>query len=318
MSGQLDPNVATLEEVDFGALARTAVCATVALWDDQRGTFKRSTMDDPKELRPTVTCRCTEELLDSREAAIDGLEIDGEKLLAMAKAVVEPGPEVLLSASELHYPEFTRALIVATTAKAAAVAETIPELSECAAPARERIEAGVEDLIDGHGPKNDAHPFVVFHVLRALRAANGRLDATERVNEAVDQHFQWVHEQTLALLAKHHLDTISPGESVVLAFCAATLSERRKPGYDKAALAALRAAVAAQDSAGSWPLGRVVHSEPSRLEISTYEVAWAVTRSFQLLLDRGAIEPDSDEAREIVAAIAKAGTFAARSIVELD
>ncbi len=318
MSGQPDPNVATLEEVDFGALARTAVRATVELWDDQRGTFKRSTMDEPTELRPTVTCRCTEELLDSREAAIDGLEIDGEKLLAMAKAVVEPGPEVLLSASELHYPEFTRALIVATTAKAAAVAETIPELSECAAPAREKIEAGVEDLIDGHGPKNDAHPFVVFHVLRALRAANGRLDPTERVNEAVDQHFQWVHEQTLALLAKHHLDTISPGESVVLAFCAATLSERRKPGYDKAALAALRAAVAAQDSAGSWPLGRVVHSEPSRLEISTYEVAWAVTRSFQLLLDRGAIELDSDEAREIVAAITKAGTFAARSIVELD
>jgi hypothetical protein len=138
------------------------------------------------------------------------------------------------------------------------------------------------------------------------------------LRHAVDEHFHWVHAQTLALLAKFHLDTISPGESVVLAFCAATLSQRNKPEYNKASMAALKAAVAAQDSAGSWPLGRVVHTEPSRLEISTYEVAWAVTRTLQRLMDRGMINLESPEARDLVEAIARASTFAARSLVELD
>lgn len=318
MSEEIKPNVAMLEEIDFGKLARTAAHATEALWDEERSTFQRSTMDASEKVRPTVTCRCTEELLDSREAAIDGLAADGVKLLAMAKAVVDPDPDALVDASELRYPKFTRALIVATTAKAVEVAGRIPALAECAVTAREKLEAGVEELIDGRGPSEDAHPFVVFHTLRALRAAAGQLGQSTAVNSAVDQHFGWVHEETLALLAKHHLDTITPGESVVLAFCAATLSERNKPEYNKAALAALRAAVDAQDNAGSWPLGRVVHSEPSRLEISTYEVAWAVTRSFQRLLGRGLIELDCAEAQELIAAIAKAGTFAARSLVELE
>jgi hypothetical protein len=122
----------------------------------------------------------------------------------------------------------------------------------------------------------------------------------------------------MELLAKHHLGTISAGEAVVLAFCAATLCRRERPEQRKAALAALLGAVAAQDSAGSWPLGRVVHTEPSRLEISTYEVAWAITRSFQSLLAEGMVELGDEEALILSEAIAKAGTFAARSLIELD
>ncbi len=310
-----------LDEVDFGALARQAALATEGLWLADHGTFLRDTNDDGAregKLRPTVTCRCTEELLDCRDAALDAVPIEDATLIEMAKAVLGQDPQTMLGASELEYPDFTQSLIVATTAKAASAAVGVPGLADCAERARERLGAMAEELANHGGPEDDAHPFVVFHKIRALEVAGRQLEDPDALDGAVENHVQWVHAQTMELLAKHHLGTISPGESVVLAFCAATLCRRKRPEHRKAALAALMGAVAAQDSAGSWPLGRVVHTEPSRLEISTYEVAWAVTRSFQNLLAAGVVELGGADASALIDAISTAGMFAARSLIELE
>lgn len=314
-----------LEGVEFPVLARMAAAATAALWDPEHQTFFRDTVDRDQArkkskfpFRPTATCRCAEEMFDAREAPVDGMAYDDEALAAMAETIVGADLDAILKVSELRYPQFTTALAVVATAKVATKTDPA-KMAECAKKAQEKLQILVPRLLNTlPNTSADPHPFVLFHMMRALQASLSHLEQPDEAKAKIEEILKKIHTETLKLLAKHHLGTISPSESVVLAFCAAALSDPANPEHHKAAASALAAAVAAQDSAGSWPLGRVVHTEPSRLEISTYEVAWAVTRTFERLMKSDFIEPQDPNAEVIVGAIAKAGAFAERSIVELD
>lgn len=311
-----------LTQIRFHGLTKQAISAIDDLWEPGAATFWRDSAQreadkTPQGFHPTATLRCSEQVLsldDKGEPAAD-------RRHAMIAAVAGVPVSKLTKPSILGYRPFTFALAVATTAKIAS------SESDCAKTAKVTVNRLAPGLKRELRDVDQIHPFVRFHAIRALELARDHLpaawktDRKLRVAEAdtiISELRATIRADTRNLLANHHTGLISPAEHVVLAFCAAALSATSNRRDGKLALAALRAAVAAQDSAGSWPLGRVVRTEPSRLEISTYEVAWAVASTLKRLLTAGICGVGSAEAEELSAAVARAGLFAERSTTELD
>ena len=296
-------------------LARDAVEAMRELWDDGGSTFWRDTAQrtsegTPKKVYPTVTCRCAEELVMAMQ--LQELSLDEDEVRKMTAAVIKLRPEAIEKDSELGYLTFTLAQAVACCARVCAStldAENASDALEaqCAALIRSVSDASLHDM----------HPFVRFHVIRALQLAREVLvgdlgDLEQLVVELVDS----VRRDTNDLLAKHYAGLITPAEHVVLAFCGVVLAHGSLRDR-KVALAALDAAVSAQAEVGSWPLGRVIQTEPSRLEISTYEVAWAVTACLRKLLDVDACNLSDPIASAALEAVVRATDFAERSLTEI-
>lgn len=298
-----------------GGKASVSVAAEAVLGLWRQKTFLRASTDEPSDLRPTVTLRCTEVLLSvaGRERKLFS-EAQSETVQAAVAVCAGLTHEEALDASELNYPPFTLALY---TLVAARIAESDTDSS---ATARAKVTPAVREMLKlvKHKDLGNVHPFVQEHVLRALIAAAPIVPDTvgAKVGQLTGAIMSSAGQQAEALLAKHHLGHISPGESVALAFCAAALATSRTPTHDRVALTSLLAAIRAQDSGGSWPLGRVVQSEPSRLEISTYEVAWIVAKTLSQLLPRLDAERDEPVAA-LAQSIERATAFARRSLIEV-
>jgi hypothetical protein len=305
-------------EVDLDSVARTGVKAVVSLWHDD--TFLRSSTDETQTLRPTVTFRCTEVLLAARATAPDMFDRHAESVLEAAAAVIlGVDPDDVLERSDLHYKAYTAALLVLATSRIASCDLT------CSPRGRDHVACLFERLASELPRRLDEiHPFVQEHALRALRSAEPFLPAgpaakARKLRRRLEASTQRHAEQ---LLAKHHVGLITPGESVALAFCGAALTKMAGARTDRIALAALEAAIAAQDAAGSWPLGRVVRAESSRLdkdsrlEVSTHEVAWVVASGLAELLGRMPSESET-AAADIAGSIERAARFTDRSLVDL-
>jgi Cdc6-like AAA superfamily ATPase len=302
---------------NYASLADVGLKAVLSLWHEDSQSFARSSIDDPGKLRPTVTFRCVEILLDTTATQPESMRADPAMLESAAAHIVNLDAGTVLDASELAYAPFTFALwtlamariAVGTTASAPAAGRRVPELLK---ELRSMLAPSELDRV---------HPFVQEHALRAALACRSitRAKANDNYIAALRRSLAVATE---SLLARHVAGLITPGESVVLVFCGAALSTSRNRSDDRLALAALCAAASAQDASGSWPLGRVVRDEPSRLEISTYEVAWAMTDTLNRLLDgplgRTAAGTRAQEIDSIVAAIGRATVFMQRSMLELD
>jgi hypothetical protein len=303
-------------DFDFATLALTGLKAVAALWSKEDQSFRRSTIDRDRRLRPTATFRCAEILLTVAAQRPELLHGHENLMRAVEKAVVGVGSGAAQKASELAYPQFTAALQALAIARVATT-------DSAEADAAVQVLPSLLDELRSCLPKEELssfHPFVQEHALRAVQASLPLVDpaSLDVLNEYTTALLASTTVAAERLLARHHAGLITPAESVVLVFCAAALSTSGVAGDDRIAFAALGAAASAQDMSGSWPLGRVVLEEPSRLEISTYEVAWAVADTLTRLLDR--IDPDSDlqEIENILEAVTRACEFSARSVVELE
>lgn len=302
----------------FLELSRQAIDAVNGLWAEGHPTFWRDTAQRERTsgnadaLYPTVTCRCVDELLAARQKVAQ-FPIDDKTLTQMSHAVAGVDPDDLLKDSELGYKPFTLALAAACCSRIAT------SQLDTKGAAQESIEPLVSNLLaELQGiPAQEVHPFVRFHVLRALTQPEIAARAVPGAAELHDEFLEAIRRDTSALLAKHFMATISPAEHVALAFCAACLSRADGAADRKTALAALQASASAQDSAGCWPLGRVVRTEPSRLEISTYEVGWAICDSLRRLIEAGLVQVDSSQSETLLTTIDRAAAFAVRSVVDL-
>ena len=311
------PASALLREFDFPSLAGIGLEAVCALWRAKPQSFARSSIDDQLKLRPTVTFRCVEVLLATMAEQPDLMRDHAKVVDAAAARIVGLDASEVEQASDLAYMPFTAALWTLAAARAAVGG------TASAKPARERLPELVA-VLRSQLPESalaDVHPFVQEHALRAALACQVALE-----DESLDGYIlalrRSIEAATERLLARHYAGLITPAESVVLVFCASALSTAGGPREERLALAALSAAASAQDLSGSWPLGRVVRNEPSRLEISTHEVAWAMTDTLGRLLD-GLLSRIDHTAQPaavggVLDAIARASIFSLRSVVELE
>ena len=307
---------ARMRNFDYTWLADAGLKAVCGLWCEETSSFKRSSIDDPQHLRPTVTFRCVEILLATAAVQPKTMRADANVIEAAAALIVELDAPTVEKASELAYMPFTLALWTLATARIA-LGET-----HSASAARKQLPKRLKELRTMLPEKDleKVHPFVQEHALRAALASQ-----EVRPMRSLDQYIAALRRSlevaTERLLTRHIAGLITPGESVVLVFCASALSTVNGYTEDRLALAALRAAASAQDASGSWPLGRVVRDEPSRLEISTYEVAWAMADTLNRLLDGhiGGVSQTvhSNDVNTIVEAIARASSFSRRSVLEI-
>jgi len=304
---------ASLQAFNFTALARVGLKAVCGLWLDETGSFRQSSIDTEKRLRPTVTFRCADVLFAVAGDYPELVREHTDVLAAVAGRIVATEPQEVENESTLYNAPFTAALLALATARVAAAAMSSAD------QARDRLPERVAYLRRQLPPDQlrAVHPFVQEHALRAALASQEVLDRDPNLDEYVAALRASIARAAERLLARHHAALITPAESVVLVFCAAALSSTGALNHDRLALAALAAAASAQDASGSWPLGRVVREEPSRLEISTYEVAWAVTDTVTRLLGRLAGSENLPEVATVLDTIVRASGFARRSVVDL-
>ncbi len=116
-------------------------------------------------------------------------------------------------------------------------------------------------------------------------------ETEELAHQGLVAILEYVRKITNELLARNALGSLSASDAVALIFCAATLALSSNPMDYQFIVPALRICFERQDSLGCWPLGRVVSEnkdqQEGRLEISTYEIGWALAVVTRRCLDYG-------------------------------
>jgi Cdc6-like AAA superfamily ATPase len=203
-----------------------------------------------------------------------------------------------------------------------------------AVPAQAALQKIVHELThhsslegaSGHAEQRlTIHPYVLHHVCRALSLCIPVLDSPTRKSRAVVLRQRLLAEGRRAverLLAKHHMGTLNPSESVALAFSAACLALSGDTDDRQHIIASLNVCFEFQDAGGCWALGRVVRPDKdiatNRLEIPTYEIAGVVADILCSLAHRSRESLTSKQGNEAVRRLLQAGRYAERSIVRMD
>src|SRR6267154_1166961 len=286
------------------ALAIESAAALVSLWDPSRGSFWRSTEHrtveqdkEPLGIFPTVTFRSLEALLRLiedfpawAEATTIRLAIDTvvPALLSMKEEELRSTLGLTSEGGVLN--PFTLSLYIDCLARICRCDRLKGNLRE---DAIQKLEAAVQHLLayaklaTPSQVGAEVHPFVLFHIARALATSAPYLH-----NQTTAAHLRnfrtslagTAKQHVRALLAQDSLGVINPGEGVALAFCAAILAADQRPEDLPFVRAALRVAFKFQDSAGCWPLGRIVPENKDievkrELQIPTYEIAWGLAEA---------------------------------------
>jgi hypothetical protein len=147
----------------------------------------------------------------------------------------------------------------------------------------DELQAQIERALEiGDGdPEAGVHPFLLYHLMRALVLAEYCAAQMPAAKAALATRLREVTER---LLARTLLRTGSGAEGVALTFCAAALA-LSNPDDDRPHIeAALDAAAACQEESGCWAQGCNVGTmnDPDgggQFEISTYEVALALAEA---------------------------------------
>jgi hypothetical protein len=348
----MDPNeleikqrseVAWIDVSFLRSLAVESAAALVSLWDPFRGSFWRSSEHrtaeqnkPPVGIFPTVTFRSLEALL----RVIEDMPAWAEpSTIQLATDIVVPA---LLSRKEedLHSSlgltseggvlnPFTLSLYIDCLARICCCDRLKNELQKNAI---QKLEAAVQHLL-GYAKLatpsqmgSEVHPFVLFHIARAIATSTPHLPnqaITAQLKDFQTSLGGTAKQHVRVLLAQDSLGVINPGEGVALAFCAAILAANQQPEDLPFVNAALRVAFKFQDSAGCWPLGRIVPEnkdiEVKRdLQIPTYEIAWGLTEAVLSIVEFRR-DPLADGITDSAfACLMKATKYISVSAVQLD
>jgi hypothetical protein len=318
------------------------------LFDDDRGCYWRDTEQrktesaDTPEFFPTVTYRSTEALLDLIFRHPDWLADQTATIYDRIRRVLSRPLADTQSALDIPGNPFRNPFTTALYLITACRANKLLTKEGGAVVQPSNIEEAVELLLDAclneESPySSDRHPFIEFHILRAIITATPKQtgdrteegiapscgDMIQRVNGLRARIIENVKTDTERLLARHMLNQITPGDSVALVFCAATLAHGDDTDIRHYVLPALTVGFGAQDAAGCWPLGRVIRRNRDKrgqraweFIISTYEIAWAASDTLLKLLRH----PETalvEKARSRWDCLLLAGRYAERSAVEL-
>lgn len=308
-----------------------SVAAVLELWDSSSGTFWRSTEHKASAdnsardaFYPTVTFRCVSALIRTHRHRPDSLSGEVRRLLRedMIPAIARRSIAAL-SESTLNVPgenignPFTLALCVETLelivtedlATQTARAEAKARLTEAVRHLRELARRSTVH--------STTHPFMLFHVIRGLRAASRVLRRSSTSLRICSDLTRGVRFATERLLARNAAGSLVPSEAIALMFAAATLAESSDPDDHNYVIPSLEVSLRAQDANGCWPLGRVVRDDKStgnaRLEIVTHEVAWTLADT--LLMMQSARRSILNE--EFVGGLVRAVQYATRSQVRI-
>jgi hypothetical protein len=319
-----------------------AVEASMALWDSNGKTFWRSTEHREREavkgtpkFFPTVTLRCIEALLSLTVEYPEWTRSNVNKMVfeEMVASLVERDHATMESTlnptgtgKELNL--FTLSLYVQVFSRICAFKNVTLKSADIARP---RLEASAVDLLNHSAFKSGTggaataeHPFVLFHVCRALSLCVSVVaisDTRDRAELLLKQLLAAARESVDRLLPRHRLGALNPGEAVALGFCAASLGLfGQREDYPFIA-ASLEVCFESQDPWGCWALGRVIRKnkdiEAPPLEIPTYEIAGVIAEIMYELAKKAKNSLSSKLGREAVERLVRAGRYVERTIVRM-
>lgn len=169
-----------------------------------------------------------------------------------------------------------------------------------------------------------AHPFVLYHLVMAFEETVAIIGEAGLPGETrLSDIYDLILAEGMRLLAHYHVGRASPAQIVALAFCGAGLSMHSGGAYDEYAIAGLRAACAGQENSGCWALGRLVREDKDTapkgidIEISTYEIAWALADAGARLITRNSGLRVNQFFEELLDAVMLAARYAEASLVVL-
>lgn len=321
-----------LPAVPSRQVASQAITAIVELWDARNGTFWRSTEHKTREMTarrrafyPTVTFRCVSALLRAYHSRPELLTRDVTRLVeSEIVPAVTRRSLTALSESTLNVPgevmgnPFTLALCVETLERIAS--EPSLATSQIRGDAKARLVEAAESLRDLASRAivhSNSHPFVLFHVIRGLRAAAPMLRRSRSVLRICGELTRGIRFAAERLLARAAAGSLVPSEAIALMFAAATLADSTDPDDRNYVHPSLQVSLDAQDANGCWPLGRVVRDDKStgnaRLEIVTHEVAWTLADTLLSMHAAGHAGPS----QQLMNGLVKAILYATKSQVRV-
>ena len=323
------------DELGLRDIARQSAAAVMALWNEQIGSFWRSTQQRRREEQggasqeffPTVTFCSIEALVrycvefpdwvsggveakvrDEYVPAVVGRDLEN------VRSTLDAGDGRGLNSFTLAY--YVQALISLIKLLRVHRQEDKPTVDKAKVATRHLVQASRQT-------SRDTHPFLIFHVIRACRSslstAEEDSDLEKSVNEAIATLLDVTRATASSLLVRHQVGLLNPSGAIALGFCAATLAQSDNETDHVYVVPALECLFQGQDPSGAWALGRIVHDdkdiEPGRLEISTYEIAWAMTDAVRELSRRRRDSLGSSAAKTIVGRLILASDYARKSRV---
>ena len=329
-SSEMEPVVGVNDFALLERCANDAQQAILGLWEAVPGTFWRSTEQRKRDkgkasFFPTVTLRCADSLLALLAHCPDWvapgtLEIVRTKVVPAIlgrddgefRSTLDTGSCLNVFTASLHVRALTRI-------RRLGLEDGPDRLTSCL----RQLAAHPVLAATGTSSDADAHPFLLCHAIRALASAATIADgpAANAARDALARQRLALRRAVERLLARRQLGGDTPGDAVALGFCAAGLLHKQSHEDLPYAIAALAAALDAQDSNGCWPLGRVVRAHKDvasdRLEIPTHEIFEALAGTALLLLRAARRENAPSTLDLCVRRLRQAAVYMERSVVHL-
>ena len=162
------------------------------------------------------------------------------------------------------------------------------------------------------------HPYVIFCAAKALWFLD-LCDSQPATQAQLARLKEMARKLTEHLVAQHALRDVTHGESVALAYCAATLSLHPADDY-RYIETAVNAALSSRSYDGAWPEGRLVtwHLDPDTggsMNLTTHDVAATIAETFSILATSTAPRRPSAQA---ACALVEAMDYAQRSAISTE
>jgi ATPase family associated with various cellular activities (AAA) len=327
--------------VDLRRIAAISARAVTQLWDPEIGAFWRSTEHRSRGLTsdgpfffPTVTFVSTEALARMISSYPDlAHDSDRDRLIDSYLRAIPHAPQEIRSTLDPDFANTNKLnpFTVARCMSALASAERVALASRSDwIVDRDRISVLLSDLVGPQGflaavqsKGTAAHPYVVFHVIRACEGVKG-LGFNEffaATDELVTSLQGYLATTADALLASSTKAPLSPGDVIALAFCGAAFVLTQSPQYSAYKLPIVETLFASQDASGCWPFGRVVAPNkditPERLEISTYEIAWIAAEILRSVMLDKRLPITAGRVEAMIQAAARSAQYSLGDIVRL-
>jgi len=309
-------------------IGNESIDVIINLWSSDKKTFWRSTNHKNRKIKddkfyPTVSFRCAESLLATFIRSPEFISANTKSKLFeeivpkfLSINLIDLDSSLYTGNKDGELNEFTLSIYIQTFCRIVKISENkFKQKNE----AINKLVLAVENLLIHsfveQGLQNDfksEHPFILFHVIRALKLCLEFIEdkiLRKRVDDIIGTIITSILSVTENLLSKSVRGALSPSDNVALAFCSASLSQNQIAKNLQHLSSAMKIAINSQDFSGCWPMGRVIHEnkdiDSQRLEISTHEIAWALTLTSNELLDNKMFVCENINTEEILERLIK-------------